>query len=127
MAAPNGNSNATKWTLEATLEKLEDIEYEALNEPIYTLGTAMTRCRVHPGLWSYWKKKWAEDEEVMEKIDFIDQIFINKLMEGAITKRLHFGMCKFALQVNYGINDKPAEEKEKNEYAKIPASLKAEL
>jgi hypothetical protein len=127
MAAPEGNTNASKWTLDATLKALEKIEYYAEEERIYTLRKALLLSGVYSGVWSYWKKKWADNEEVMEKICFIDEIFVDKLMDGAITKRLHFGACMFALRVNHGMSDKPLKEGEKDREEKIPAHLSQEL
>lgn len=127
MAAPEGNTNASKWTVEATLEILEKIEYHAEDEDVFTLRRALLRSGVYQGLWSYWKKKWADSEEVMAKICFIDDIFIDKLMHGAITKRLHFGACAFALRVNHGLSDKPLKEGEKEPEEKIPVHLQAEI
>jgi hypothetical protein len=127
MPAPDGNANASKWTLQATLDTLKKIEYYAEEDRVYTLGRALSLSGVYQGVWSYWKRKWVDNEEVMEMINFIDQLFVNKLMEGAITKRLHYGMCMFALRVNHGISDKPLKEGEKEPEEKIPAYLSQEL
>jgi hypothetical protein len=127
MAAPDGNTNASKWTLQATLETLKTIEFHAEDERIYTLRKALLFAGVYQGVWSYWKKKWADNEEVMEKIYFIDEIFIDKLMDGAITKRLHFGACMFALRINHGISDKPLKEGEKEREEKLPVHLEQDL
>jgi hypothetical protein len=127
MAAPDGNTNASKWTLQATLQTLEKIEYHAEDDRIYTLRKALLLSGVYQGVWSYWKKKWADNEEVMEKICFIDELFIDKLMDGAITKRLHFGACMFALRVNHGISDKPLKDGEKEREEKLPVHLKKQL
>jgi hypothetical protein len=127
MAAPAGNSNATKWTLQATLETLKKIEFHAEDERIYSLRRALIFAGVHSGVWSYWKKKWADNEEVMDKICFIDEMFIDKLMDGAITRRLHFGACMFALRVNHRVTDKPLQQGEKEREEKLPLHLEKQL
>jgi hypothetical protein len=123
MPAPTGNTNASKWTLETTIEKLQLIEeYAEDYEDCLQLGRALRHVRVHMGVWSYWKKKWADNEDIMDRIYIIEQLFIDRISEGAMTKRLHGGMCMFILRVNYGLNDRaPREEKIKEEKEQGPS------
>ncbi len=112
MSAPTGNTNASKWTREQTNLILDQIEAIATDEfsIIYTLSQALLRVRCYKQLWSYWKKKWEDDSDIMDRIYFIEQIFINKLEEGALFKRLHPSACYFILKHNYGYNTKGEEE-----------------
>jgi hypothetical protein len=112
MPSPIGNSNAEKWTLQATLDKLDDLEYYAGEDRINTLGTALTKSGLYMGIWTYWKKRWADHEEIMDKMAWIDQVFINKIVEGALNKRLHAGMAMFILKAKYNMRDKPLRKDE---------------
>ncbi len=116
-----GNQNASKWSREKTLQFLDKIEAIALDEFSIcdTLSQALLRARCYKQLWSYWKKKWENDEEVMDRIYYIEQIFICKLEEGALYKRMNASTCHFILRNNYGYN-----AKEENE---LPSHLRDEL
>ncbi len=121
MSAPTGNTNASRWTRQATIHMLHQIEAIALDEfsATHTLSQALLRVRCYKQLWSYWKKKWENDEEVMDQIYYIEQIFINKLEEGALFKQLHASACYFILRHNYGYNTKGESE--------LPSHLRSEF
>lgn len=107
-----GNQNASKWTREKTLQWLDKIEAIALDEFSIcdTLSQALIKARCYKQLWSYWKKKWELDEDIMDRIYFIEQVFINKLEEGGLYKRLNASTCHFILRHNYGYNTKGESE-----------------
>ncbi|MBS1593779.1 MAG: hypothetical protein JST90_05610 [Bacteroidetes bacterium] len=112
MSAPTGNTNASRWTREKTIATLHQIEQLALDEfsITNTLTEALFKVRCYKQLWSYWKKKWEIDEEVMDQIYFIEQIFTHKLEEGALFKRMNASTCHFILKHNYGYNTKGETE-----------------
>ncbi|MBS1686020.1 MAG: hypothetical protein JSS76_14835 [Bacteroidetes bacterium] len=107
-----GNQNASKWTREKTLHTLTRIEQIATDEfsAIYTLTQALNKIRCYKQLWSYWKKKWENDEEIMDLIYFIESLFIEKLEHGGLFKRLNVSTCHFILRTNYGYNTKGESE-----------------
>lgn len=107
-----GNQNASKWTREATFHILDQIEALALDEfsITHTLSQALMKLRCYKQLWSYWKKKWENDEDIMDRIYYIEQIFICKLEEGALYKRMNASTCHFILRHNYGYNTKGETE-----------------
>ncbi len=121
MSAPTGNTNASRWTREATSHLLHQIEAIALDEfsITHTLTHALLRMRCYKQLWSYWKKKWEHDEEIMDHIYYIEQIFIHKLEEGGLFKRMNASTCHFILKNNYGYS--PHGESE------LPSHLRAEF
>ncbi|MBS1625803.1 MAG: hypothetical protein JST83_17400 [Bacteroidetes bacterium] len=121
MSAPTGNTNATRWTRETTLQLLNKIEAIALDEfsTVYTLTQALNKVRCYKQLWSYWKKKWENDEDIMDQIYFIESLFIEKLEHGALFKRLNTSTCHFILKNNYGYNTKGEEE--------LPSYLRGEF
>lgn len=112
MSAPIGNNNAARWTREATLQILDRIEAIAMDEfsTVYTLTQALLRVRCYKQIWSYWKKKWEDAPDIMDRIYFIEQIFIDKLEEGALFRRMNASTCHFILRNNYGYNTKGEEE-----------------
>ncbi len=121
MPAPTANTNASKWTREKTIKTLQQIEAIATDEYsiTHTLTQALMRLKCYKQLWSYWKKKWENDGEIMDRIYYIEQIFINKLEEGALFRQLHPSACYFILKHNYGYNTKGESE--------LPSHLRAEF
>ncbi len=107
-----GNQNASKWTHEKTLQFLGKIEAIALDEFSIcdTLSQALLKARCYKQLWSYWKKKWEHDEDIMDRIYYIEQIFICKLEDGGLYRRLNASTCHFILKHNYGYNTKGENE-----------------
>ncbi len=121
MSAPTGNTNASQWTREKTHHVLDQIEAMALDEfsICHTLTQALLRLKYYKQLWSYFKKKWENDGDIMDRIYYIEQIFIHKLEEGALFRRMHPGACYFILRNNYGYNTKGENE--------LPSHLMADL
>ncbi|MBS1619846.1 MAG: hypothetical protein JST76_15105 [Bacteroidetes bacterium] len=121
MSAPAGNDNASKWTHDQTMLKLDQIEQIALDEFAITLTLthALLRAKCYKQLWSYWKKKWESDGDIMDRIYYIEQIFMHKLEDGALFKRLNASTCHFILKNNYGYNAKDENE--------LPAHLRHEF
>ncbi|MBS1685645.1 MAG: hypothetical protein JSS76_12865 [Bacteroidetes bacterium] len=119
MSAPAGNTNATKWTRSATISMLHKIEELALDESIFTLSQALLRLRCYKQLWTYWKNMWALDADIMDHIYFIEQLFMNKLEEAALFKRLNPSACYFILRQNYGYDARGKDE--------LPSHLVADL
>ncbi|MBS1619591.1 MAG: hypothetical protein JST76_13795 [Bacteroidetes bacterium] len=119
MSAPAGNTNATRWTHQQTHDMLDQIEELAWDESIHTLSQALLKVKGYKQLWSYWKKTWALEGDIMDRIYYIEQIFINKLEEGALFKRLNPSACYFILRQNYGYDSRAEPE--------LPSHLVAEL
>ncbi|MBS1594225.1 MAG: hypothetical protein JST90_07855 [Bacteroidetes bacterium] len=107
-----GNTNASKWTREKTLHLLDKIEAIATDEFSIcdTLTQALIKARCYKQIWSYWKKKWELDEDIMDRIYYIEQIFICKLEDGGLYRRLNASTCHFILKHNYGYNTKGENE-----------------
>ncbi|MBS1684494.1 MAG: hypothetical protein JSS76_07060 [Bacteroidetes bacterium] len=119
MAGTIGNINAAKWTRDLTWSYLDRIEDLAWDESITTLSQALLRVRCYKQLWSYWKKKWEQDGDIMDRIYYIEEIFTNKLEEAALYRRLHPSACYFILRYSYGYNTRGERE--------LPAHLRAEF
>ncbi|MBS1625349.1 MAG: hypothetical protein JST83_15085 [Bacteroidetes bacterium] len=119
MSAPAGNANASKWTKEKANRILDQIEELAGDDRIHTLTQALLRVKCYKQLWSYWKKKWEYDGDMMDRIYYIEQLFINKLEEGALFRKLHPSACFFILKHNYGYNTKGEQQ--------LPSHLRVEF
>ena len=110
MPAPAANTNAEKWTPEATEEKLQIIEDYSLDTHTLYIGQALVKADVYEEIWSYWKKKWKDNEGIIHRMKILDQRFKNKLIYGALTGRLHAGVSKLLLRSNYGVGVEPEPE-----------------
>ncbi|MBS1624552.1 MAG: hypothetical protein JST83_11065 [Bacteroidetes bacterium] len=100
------------------LQKIEAIATDEFSIA-HTLTQALLKAKCYKQLWSYWKKKWENDGDNMDHIYYIEQIFINKLEEGALFRQLHPSACFFILKHNYGYNTRGHEE--------LPSHLLADL
>ena len=119
MSAPAGNANAPKWTKEKTNRIFDQLEEMGWDEHIHTLSQALLRVKCYKQLWSYWKKKWEHDGDLMDRIYYIEQLYINKLEEGALYRRMHPSACYFILRHCYGYSTKGERE--------LPAHLRTEF
>jgi hypothetical protein len=112
MPAPIGNQNARKWTFEKTDEILKYIEGFSQMPAMHFLGHALDMAGTHKAVWSDWKRIWAEDEDILDRMRVVEQRFENKLIEGALNRRYHAGIAGLMLKNNYGYTDrKPEKEK----------------
>lgn len=119
MADTTSSTLAAKWTRVQTWYMLDQIEELAADEYIITLSQALLHLKCYQQLWSCWKKKWELDGELMDRIYYIEQLFINKLEEAALYRRLNPSACYFLLRNSYGYSLKGERD--------LPAHLQAEL
>ena len=101
----SGNTNALKWTAESTLETLNRIEAEACKEETHFLTSALRTLRICRSTWSYWKKKFSANDEILELMEIIEGIFEDKLFVGALTRKIHSPTAIFGLKYNYHWTD----------------------
>jgi hypothetical protein len=101
--------NATKWTEEEVINKLNTLR--ACNEQhrfIY-IGRAMSAIGLYPDIWAYWKKKFANHEEITAEMAYIEYIFETTLVEATLLKNVNTTMAMFVLRCKYGYRDKPSQ------------------
>ncbi len=113
MFTNTGNKYAEKWTPEAVLERLAEIEQQARKDDTHYLGTALMHLRTSRRCWSYWRRKFLYDEEIIEQMDLIEGIFEAKLFEGALTSELNATTAIFGLKHNYGWGGQAKAEPQK--------------
>ena len=110
-----GNTYALKWTPEAVKDILGRIEQDIQTENIYFIGEAMARQKLSRRHWSYWKKKFAADEDIMEQMALIEGIFESNLFVGGLHGQLNTSVVIFALKNNHRWTDRPLTETVKEE------------
>lgn len=108
MAAEKGNTYAEKWTKETVMPLLERIEDLARSSdegaPLY-LGGALAEVHLYRDVWAYWKEKFESDEQVFRSIKKIEQLFEQKIYEGALKGDLVASVSIFGLKNNHSWKD----------------------
>jgi len=104
------NKYSLKWTPEAVIDILYRIEEDILNSNIFFLGTAMAHQRLYRKIWAYWKKKFVNDEEIIEHMELIEQLLESNLFETAAKGNLPPAIAIFSLKNNHHWTDRPVIE-----------------
>ena len=105
----SNNKNAEKWTGEAVCACLQKIEADVLTETLPYLNASFTNLRMSRRAWPYWKKKFANDEEIMDHMDVIEGLCEKKLFKAAMTGDMPVSIAIFALKNNHQWTDRPWE------------------
>jgi hypothetical protein len=115
--------NAKKWTEERVKEHLIEIRKDSYNGDVDYLGIALAREGLYPQLWAYWKKAFADHEDIIEEMMVIEGMFEARLYQAALRKQVSPWIAVFGLKYNHHWRDEPvAETKSKPE--EEPASGK---
>lgn len=107
MAAPEGNKFAEKWTRDEVLTLLWDMELTAKEEDCLYIGTLLVKYNLYKEIWSYWKDKFKDDDEVFQPIKKIEQVFESKLFSGGLTAKYNPAIVIFGLKNNHKWTDQP--------------------
>ena len=110
MPAPYGTKNAEKWTADVVKKSLQLIEEDAQREDTLYLNAAMTHLRISRRAWSYWRRKFAYDEEIREHMDVIEGIFEMKVVEMGVRGHAPAAITIFMLKNNHRWTDRPQPE-----------------
>ena len=110
MSAAIQNLYAQKWTPEVVKELLIKIELIAHDEDMPYLGYVLKRERLPRRAWSYWKKKFANDDDIMDHMDIIEGIFEVKMFDAAWRSKIPPAVAIFALKNNHHWTDRPQTE-----------------
>ena len=102
--------NARKWTLERVTELLERIKHEAYLPDVDYLGIGLIRQGLYIQLWAYWKKVFAENDDIIEEMMLIESIFEAKLVHGALNKKVSQSMAIFMLKNNHHWSGRSARD-----------------
>jgi hypothetical protein len=102
MAAPKKNQNASKWSEERVQGYLGQISRAASKRSNIFLGKVLAGLGLYKDVWSYWQRKFAANEDMMEQMEMIKTMFeVNVFkagMDGRVTERFAI-MC---LKRHYG-------------------------
>ena len=110
---PNPNNqpkayHTTKWTEEEVINKLNTLRACFEQRRFIYIGRAMSALGLYPDIWAYWRKKFADNEDIMAEMADIEYIFETALIEAALLKNVNATMAMFVLRCKYGYRDRPA-------------------
>lgn len=108
--APKGNKNAEKWTVDATLSKLEEMQTIAIERNYFTLGKLCIDSGMNPHTWSELANKFKENAVVSTAIKRIERIVEANLNHKALEGDLNPTMAIFTLKNKHGWEDKRKTE-----------------
>jgi len=78
--------------------------------PVLYLGQALERQGLYNQIWSYWRKVFFKNDDILEAMLRIDTIFESKLYVGALRKELSPWVAIFSLKHNHKWCDRPEVE-----------------
>ena len=93
--------NAEKWTKGLVSEYLDLMRKDAVNEDVDYLGIGLIRQGLYIQIWAYWKKKFEDDDDIMEVMMLIESIFEARLVRGALRKEIAPAFAIFLLRNNH--------------------------
>ena len=102
--------NAKKWTVERVTEELIAIKGDALREDVDYLGIAIVRQGLYIQLWAYWKKIFADNDDILEQMMMIESIFEARMVQAALNKKVSPWIAVFVLKNNHNWSDRTAAE-----------------
>ena len=117
------NRNAHKWTEECVTEHLMAIREDATTENTMYLGRALVREGLYAEVWSYWKKIFVKNENIIEAMLHIEAIFEARLFEGALKKEIPAWLAIFGLRNNHHWTDRHEPEPEEKRQSPILVQL----
>lgn len=101
MAAPTGNLNAEKWTVEALCPLLDEIEELASQTTTYFIGSLLVRFRISRKAWSYWRKKFETHPQISDQMEFIEGILEQRLVDDALEGKIRTTVALFCLRCHH--------------------------
>lgn len=111
MAAPKNNKNAQRWTHERVVYYLQELEKAANESGALFWGKELERLGLYKDVWAYWKRKFADDEELLEYMELIETMYEVKLVKAAFRGEIAPGAAIVCLKRIYGWSDKPQASK----------------
>ena len=99
--------NSQKWTEEIVKGLLAAIKQDALQTDAEYLGITLSKMDLYPEVWSYWKRAFKEDDDIMEEMMRIKCIYESKLVRAGLRKQVSPWVAIFALKRNHGWSENP--------------------
>jgi hypothetical protein len=107
--------NALKWTEKNVTRHLRAIEKMGLETETRFIGRAIIRQGLYIDVWKYWKKKFAANDDMLELMLRIEDIYMTNLYEGALNKEVSPSIAEFSLKNNHHFNGAMEQDEEKAE------------
>ena len=98
--------NAQKWTAEIVAAELNAIEMDADVGKSLFLNRALAKRSLYKQIWSYWKKAFQQNEDIMEQMLNIETMFEAKILEAALKKEISGPVAALTLKFNYNWNNR---------------------
>ncbi len=110
MSAPFGNANALKWTPEKTEQLIAAVEDISYDTAVLYLGQALSHFHTSTKQWNRLKAYYTDREDLIERMEAVEQVFEARLITGALTGRLRGNMVQFVLRQSESEAQKAAQE-----------------
>ena len=98
--------NAQKWTPERVSGHLDKIELAVEEEYCFFLGWALGRQGLGKHVWSYWKKIFADNDDIIERMLIIDTQFEAKILTAGLEGKIPASIASRTLRYVYGWSDR---------------------
>ena len=112
MAAPKQNTNARRWTEKRLNSYLSKIDKAAGNPKNLFLGKHLVRLKLYKDIWSYWKKKFEDDEDIMDRMDLVEGMFEVNLFNAALRSEIPASKAIMSLRNAHGWRNNPDKKQE---------------
>jgi hypothetical protein len=106
--------NARKWTVEVVSAHLEAIEKEANEGFSPFLSSALRKQGLYKQVWSYWKRIFADNDDMIERMLIIDTIYESKLVTMALHDEISTTIAIRALKFSYKWGQQERKERKMN-------------
>ncbi|CAM6001592.1 unnamed protein product [Sphagnum balticum] len=123
MAGTINNTNAVKWTTESVSACLIKIKAQARNPEAEYLTEVLTDLDISPRAWSYWKKKFEHDDDILDMISLIEGIFEVKLFKAALKGKIPPAVAIFGLKNNHHWTDRPPVMVMPEQFTRTPLTI----
>ena len=101
--------NAQKWTKEIVEKYLLEIEKEAKEGYMPFLRWALNSRGLPVHVWSYWKRIFAYDDDILEKMLLIESMFESKVFQQGLHGQLDSRIAMRTLKYVYKWGQKDRE------------------
>lgn len=111
-------------SIEDINEKIDQIEDAVKDPTIMTMGSALEVVGMTKSKWSSLQTvcKNRELEAELDRIEYIKQVFENRIFESALKNQTNSTMAIFALKNHYGWSDKQNVEIQATQTTKVDVS-----
>jgi len=100
-------TNAKKWTEEIVSEHLLFIELDVSAGRVFFVRSILARRGLKSDVWRYWKRIFADNDDIMEQMLVIESHLEANLLESALKNELPARLAKVTLCYHYNWYDKP--------------------